>query len=361
MDIQNTINSQNKTLGIKIFSHNEWDADILESLGVSLQKRASSCIQHLIKNSHLDWKELNILEVWPLPIFELSTYVAPIAIFQEDMPEHNYLWFGTHLDIVEQNEKVSLEQIMWKVSFIEWLIYFDDDKLKGNGTQDVLDFFNGKPDIIYWSHVYENSWAQRSTFPVGREGMIEGTARVLKEEWYLVVDNACGYLGKAIWKGHSGKSFYSKHMIHVASYFYDEENKQGIHIFQKPKWTDDLAKKEIVQRDLDDLNRELSEYNRKIQRLLNSLQEKINLLQNKKEKIPGEIEKLQRNLEKVPSGKIDVISRMNDSILRMTKELEEIPDLLAWYREDHVIKIRRSQKERKNIQDKIKIILSISN
>lgn len=358
MNFRDSVNSQNKIPDIKVFWKDDWESDCSSFITLANAKRASNCIQHLIANSHLRLRKLNILEAWPLPTSIALASVAPIAILQEDLPENNYLWFWVHLDIIKSNNELNLKDIMWQVEFKEWLFHFDDDRLKGNGAKDILSFFNGRPDIIYGSHVYENSWAKRSTFPVGREWMIEGTARILQEEWYLVIDNAFGYLSQTIWIWTSWKSYYSKHMVHVASYFYDDNQTQAIHIFQKPKWTDEIAKREIAKKDLEELNRELDEYNRKIQGLLNSLKENMSLFERKKEKIPREINKLKISLERIPSSKSDAIWRMNDSILKMTDELEAIPALINQYRQQHAIKIKDLQEERKKISTQINIIFS---
>lgn len=213
---------------VKVFSKKQW----LDWKDYTIQFRAMKCLQHFINEFKL-WNWLKILEVWPFPINmiinlidDFNLFKSPISIFEKKIPWNTYLWLWPH-NWYEKHTKT----IMWEVDFIDWIIDLENEK---KWIHQVLDYFKWKPDIIYWRHVFENSNAEKETFPIPRSYMLEWTVKLLRDWGFLIVDNASWYK----WNILRLKGFYSKELKLVSEYYYDKTWKEWIFIFQKPLWTD---------------------------------------------------------------------------------------------------------------------------
>jgi len=303
--------------------NNDWLPQSTEKL--SKQERASYCISHLIESNNL-WDNLNILEVWPMPIFwkdfPVKNQKAPICSVKEKIEWNNYLWVWSHSD-----DQEFVQEVMWNVDFIPWLIDLRYPKL---WIKMVEEHYWAKVDIVYWFFVFEWTVSSSNTFPLWRRYMLEWTVKMMKEWWYLVVDNWEDPVSLPM------DGVYSKHLQKVAKY--DCWDWAFIYIYRKSEWTDEEAGNVLKLRESEILLFELEEKRKKVENLLfnydSELDSKINDINNKKTSLV----KIRVNLSNIPEtvkkNKPEVVSRMETSIgtleqdiVTLQTKLEEIPEL----------------------------------
>lgn len=287
---------------VKICNPKEW---LPSSPDISINEKAYFCLDHWINSNHL-WKDLNILEVWPLPIseYEYGKKTAPISLFKSELPDNNYLWIGWHI-----KDDESTSDFMWDVDFIWW--YIDSKRLEF-WIDWVLEYFNWPPDIIYWRHVFENSPSWDWTFPLWTYWMLDWVAKLMKEEWYLIIDNA-------FWNYNSVLKWsekYSKHLKLVAVY-YNEDN--WIYIYQKPIGIDELASKELEWEKNKHIYYDLLKRKKKIEWILSNLSIEDEGIERSIIKINWKIEKLKIQTLKLKKNEKEI--EWKDQIIYNLEEL----------------------------------------
>lgn len=309
----NSILHLNTESNTQAFQPQEW---LPNNNDLSRQEIACHCISHIIETNSL-WEWLNILEVWPIPIARVLNQKAPITRFKDKLPWNNYLWVWVHHD----NDKEWIKEIMWEVDFIPWLI---DLRYPDSWIDQITEHFNWDADIVYWQHVYENSSATHSTFPRWRRFMLDWTVKLLKDWWFLVIDNAW-------WRKQNILHWdwvYSKHLRLVWEYYYWDN--EWIYVFQKPIWTDAKAEQEQTIKEKQHLLFDLENRRRKVEKLIKKLtteeEWKIKTLKQKKDKI----KQLKQQANQIPDipNRDKVVGSMEKSIEWLQKDVQELEKVL---------------------------------
>lgn len=297
---------------VNIFNKKDW---LLEGVKLTINERAFMCLAHFINNMKL-WDNLKILEVWPLPIFEkdYENNCAPISSFKDALPNNNYLWVWWHM-----NNEVQTKQFMWDVPFISWMI---DSRYPERWIDRILEHFKWAPNIVYWKHVFENSSSWEGTFPSWRPFMLDWTAQVLEDWWYLIIDNSFGdYSCVLKWS-----KTYSKHLKLVSVYYYKEN--QGIYIYKKPVNTNELASQEIELSKNKILLYELLDIKKKAEAILQNSNSHTNSIKREQMKIKTKIKKINDQLEKLRETEKDIpnkqkiIANLEESLVKLNFNLE---------------------------------------
>ncbi len=306
---KNNILSSNLN-NINTFSPQDW---LPNDYNFTKQEIAYYCLSHLIKSNSLS-KWLNILEVWPIPTSNISVDKAPISLFKNKLPQNNYLWIGWH----HNNDKNLIKKVMFAVDFISWVI---TSEYTGAGIDQVVQYFNWKVDIVYWRHVYENSFAEEWTFFSGRNNMLEWTVKLLKDWWYIIIDNASWSKGQVlIWNW-----IYSKHLKLVWEYYYSKE--KWIYIYQKPLWIDQIAEKEQNIKEQQSLLLELNRKKEEIIKLLWVYSEEERAKNQTIIKIQKQIKKHSKQVDKMPnniSNKNDIIRNLEEHNHKFLVKIEKL-------------------------------------
>lgn len=298
----------------KTFKNQEW---IPEWKDITYQERAFLCLKHFVKKESL-WNGLNILEIWPMPTSDsyIDKKRSSISLFQEKLPNNTYLWVWGH----EKNEKET-KIIMWKVPFVGWLI---DSRYKELWINIALNHFNWNPDIIYWRQVFENSstGSDNSIFPLWRPNMLNWSIELLKDWWYIIIDNAWGEFSWVL----NWDWLYAKHLKLVKIYYYWDD--EWIFIYQKPVGTNKLVEEELKWIQNQKIELQLKIRKTKVTSILNHLssqkewiEKKIKLITEKIDWINSQIWNI--NLKWIPK-KDEIIEKLNSQIEWLNFKLSEL-------------------------------------
>lgn len=203
-----------------IINSGVWNPDNIDRpLGIAVL-----ALEHLIKLHYSDMSQVRLVEVGPICVIDSlkQEHIAPISEISKRNPSVKCVAYGLEKPSTQEER----DKTLGKVEMV-----YGPLTIEKNITVllDILfEKLDGRPNIIYGQHVFENSPCEFRDLPHGSYKPFEKASEIVETGGFIVVDNYNGKLHKV---GKCDSRTYTSQMEHKFSYMYSKD--EGIHVYRK--------------------------------------------------------------------------------------------------------------------------------